>query len=168
MNDGLDGDPSAYRSLLSALAPLLRAFFARRMAFGSEDVEDIVQETLIAVHTRRASYDRNRAFTPWLFAIARHKMIDHYRRLRRTVAVENLGDMLVAEGFEDACLARMDVDKLLGALPPKQARAIRSTRVEGASVAEAATAAGIGESDLKVSVHRGLKTLAARLARQRT
>lgn len=163
MIGGLDGDAAAHASLLGALVPVLRAFYRRRMTSGGDDIEDMVQETLIAVHTRRGTYDRDRAFTAWLFAIARYKMIDQFRRTRRTVPIEGLEDMLVAEGFEDASGARMDVDDLLATLPPKQARAIRATRIDGASVAEAAAAAGIGESDVKVSVHRGLKALTARI-----
>ncbi len=167
MIGGLDGDAHAHASLLAALVPLLRGFYRRRMGAGAEDIEDLVQETLIAVHTRRATYDRDRVFAAWLFAIARYKMIDRYRRRRHTVSIEGLADMLVAEGFEAASNARIDIDDLLATLPPKQARAIRTTRIDGASVAESAHAAGIGVSDVKVSVHRGLKTLAARIAGQR-
>ena len=164
MIGGLNGDAAAHESLLRALVPLLRAFYRRRMTSGHDDIEDMVQETLIAVHTRRATYDRDRAFTAWLFAIARYKMIDQFRRTRRTVPIEDLDGILVAEGFESACIARLDIDGLLGTLPAKQARAIRATRIDGASVAEAASAAGLGHSDIKISVHRGLKSLAARIA----
>ena len=167
MIDGLHGDAGAHASLLAALVPVLRGFYRRRMAAGADDIEDLVQETLIAVHTRRATYDRDRAFTAWLFAIARYKMIDQYRRHRRTVPIEGLEDMLVGEGFEEASIARLDVTDLLATLPAKQARAIRATRIDGLSVAETAQAAGIGESDVKVSVHRGLKALAARIAGDR-
>jgi RNA polymerase sigma-70 factor (ECF subfamily) len=163
MIGGLDGDAAAHESLLRALVPLLRAFYRRRMVCGQDDIEDMVQETLIAVHTRRATWDRDRAFTAWLFSIARYKMIDQFRRTRRTVPIEGLEDILIAEGFEAASNARIDIDGLLGTLPPKQARAIRATRIHGASVAEAALADGIGESDVKVSVHRGLKALGARI-----
>ena len=165
MIGGLDGDAAAHGALLRALVPILRAFYRRRMAGQSDDIEDMVQETLIAVHTRRATYDRDRAFTAWLFAIARYKMIDQFRRKRHTVPIDGLEQVLFAEGFEDAASARLDVDDLLSTLTPKQARAIRATRIEGASVAEAAAAANIGESDVKVSVHRGLKALAMRVGR---
>lgn len=168
MIGGLNGDAAAHESLLRALVPLLRAFYRRRMACGQDDIEDMVQETLIAVHTRRATWDRDRAFTAWLFAIARYKMIDQFRRARRTVPIEGLEDILVAEGFESASNARLDIDGLLDTLPAKQARAIRATRLHGASVAEAALADGIGESDVKVSVHRGLKALGARIAGHRS
>jgi RNA polymerase sigma factor (sigma-70 family) len=163
MTAGLDGDAAAHAALLRALVPLLRAFYRRRLPGRDEDIEDLVQETLIAVHTRRASYDRDRPFTAWLYAIARYRMIDHLRRRKITVPIEDVGTILAAEGFEAASAARMDVDRLLAGLSPKQARAIRDTQIEGLSIAEAAARAGIGESDVKVSVHRGLKALAARI-----
>jgi RNA polymerase sigma factor (sigma-70 family) len=163
MISGLDGDAKAHAALLGALVPLLQSFFRRRMHDGHDDIEDLVQETLIAIHTRRASYDRDRVFSAWMFSIARYKMIDHFRGLRRHVPFEGLEDILVAEGFEAASNARMDVDDLLGELPDKQARTIRDTKIGGLSVTEAAARSGISESDVKVSVHRGLKTLAARL-----
>jgi RNA polymerase sigma-70 factor (ECF subfamily) len=163
MIGALDGDAQAYRAVLTALAPLLRAFFARRLRNAAEDIEDLVQESLISIHTRRATYDRARPFANWAFAIARYKMIDHLRRRRRQVSIEGLDEILVTEGFEDATSARMDVDRLLDTLPPKQAAAIRRTKLDGLSVAEAAREGALGESDVKVSVHRGLKALAARL-----
>lgn len=167
MIGGLDGDARSHACLLGALVPLLRAFYRRRIkSGGDDDIEDLVQETLIAVHTRRATFDRDRVFTAWLFSIARYKMIDQYRRTRKTVPIEGLEDILVTEGFETSSNARLDVDDLLGSLPPKQAHAIRATKIDGASIAEAAVAAGIGESDIKVSVHRGLKSLAARISGQ--
>lgn len=163
MVGGLDGDSRSQQALLTALVPLLRSFFGRRLRGADDDVEDLVQDTLIAIHTRRASYDRTRPFTPWAYAVARYKMVDHFRRTRNHSSFEGLEEILVAEGFEDAASARMDVDKLLGQISPKQARAIRQTKVDGLSVAEAAESAGISEADVKVSVHRGLKALADRL-----
>ena len=160
---GLDGDATAQNRLLTAMAPLLRSFFARRLRGAGDDVEDLVQDTLIAIHTRRASYDRDRPFTAWAYAVARYKMIDHFRRSRNNVPFEDLEDILVAEGFQEAASAKMDVDALLAGISPKQARAIRQTKIDGLSVAEAAESAGISEADVKVSVHRGLKALAERL-----
>jgi RNA polymerase sigma-70 factor (ECF subfamily) len=160
---GLDGNADDHAALLRLLVPLLRGFYRRRASGDGDDIEDLVQDTLIAVHTRRSTYDRDRPFSAWLFAIARYKMIDHFRRNRRTQPIEGLEDILMAEGFEDASCARMDVDDLLEMLPPKQARMIRATRIDGLSVAEAADTHGLGESDVKISVHRGLKTLIARI-----
>lgn len=160
---GLEGDSEAHECLLTALVPLLRSFFRRRVRGADDDVEDLVQETLIAIHTRRATYDRNRALTAWLYAIARYKLVDHFRRRRYLRPIEDLSEMLVTEGFEDASAAVLDVERLLEGLPTKQASLIRDTKLGGLAVAEAAKKAHIGISDVKVSVHRGLRTLAARI-----
>lgn len=162
MEMGLDGDGAAHGKLLRALVPLLQSFYRRRMC-GEEDVEDLVQETLIAIHSRRATYDRRRPFTAWFYAVARYRLIDHHRRHRVAVPIEDVESILVAEGFEDAVNARMDIDDLLATLSPKQARAIRDTHLSGKTIAEAAASEGIGESDVKISVHRGLKALAVRI-----
>ncbi len=164
MLEGLDGDSKAHSALLQAITPLLRAFFGRRMQNNPGDVEDLVQEALIAVHTRRESFDRTRAFTPWLFSIARHKLVDHYRRGYRYQPLEGLEEILTTEGFEQSSNAAMDVERLLQTLPEKQARVIRETKLQGLSVAEVAARAGLGASDVKVSVHRGMKALSGCVA----
>ena len=162
MQASLDGDARAHHTLLSALVPVLRRYYARRIV-SAADLEDLVQETLIAVHTRRASYDRTRAFGPWLFAVARYKMIDHFRRTRHDVTLDDLGDLLGDGGFEDEVSARLDIDAALDTLTVKQAATIRATKIEGLSIAEAAARNDISEADVKVSVHRGLKALTRRL-----
>ena len=162
MHAALEGDAKAQHRLLSALAPVLRRYFGRRTQDGS-DVEDMVQETLIAVHTRRASYDRERPFGPWLFAIARYKLVDTFRKRRNDVPLDGLEELLGDGGFEDGVSARLDVDALLDDLPAKQAAAIRATKIEGLSGAETAARDGISEADVKVSVHRGLRALVRRI-----
>src|SRR4051812_44460263 len=95
---GLDGDAPAYRLLLSQLGGRLRVYFERRMRDAPGDVEDLVQETLMAVHTRRAPYDRAQPFTPWAFALARYKLIDHWRRrkVRATTPIDDYIEVLAA------------------------------------------------------------------------
>ena len=136
----LGGDAAAHNQLLTALLPLLRAFFRKRLPGQGDDIEDLVQEVLIAVHTKRVTYDPARPFSGWLFGIARYKLADHFRARGRHVPLEGLEDILVAEGFEEAAIARADVGRLLGLIPPKQANAIRATRLEGLSTQEAAAA----------------------------
>jgi RNA polymerase sigma factor (sigma-70 family) len=159
----LDGDQNAYRQLLHRLVPVLRQYLGGRVASGQEDLEDIVQETLLALDTKRITYDRTRPFTPWVFAIAHHKFVDLVRRGRATTMLSD--DIVGDDGSDDALLAQIDIAKLLNSLPHKQARAIRAVKVEGLSVSEAAERHGIGESDVKVSVHRGLKSLMKRLGK---
>lgn len=165
MAEGLEGSAPSHSALLRAVRPMLIRFFARRIGPATAELEDLVQEVLLAVHERRASYDTSRPFTPWLFAVARYKLIDHYRRSRRDEPIDRLDDILISEGFGPRVEARVDVTALLATLPPKQQTAIRLTRLREMSIADAAAMAGIGESDVKVSAHRGIRALAARVAR---
>ncbi|WP_353230943.1 sigma-70 family RNA polymerase sigma factor [Novosphingobium sp.] len=165
---GLAGDGAAHAALLRALLPPLRGFFRRRLSAKSsgsrdDDIEDLVQETMIAIHQRRATYDPDRPFGAWLFAIARYKLIDRYRRSGRTMPLDDLGELADEFDFAQASDARSDVDRLLDTIPDKQAAVLRATRIEGLSTAEAAERLGIGESDVKVSAHRGLRALADRV-----
>lgn len=161
----LSGDGKAYHQLLRDLAPIMRSYFRRRLRDAEQDIEDLVQETLISIHRHRETYDRSRPFTAWAFAIARHKLIDLLRRGHATISLDGLEEALSGGDFEQASMARMDLDTLLSQLPPKQARAIRDTKIEGLSVIEAASMSGLSTADVKVSVHRGLKQLAAKLRR---
>lgn len=160
MLQGLDGDAAAHGRLLKELAELLRGFYMRRLGAYTSDVEDLVQETLIAVHNRRESYDRTQPFSAWAFAIARYKMVDAYRRrtLRRTEPLERAEDVSAPD--ESAHVqASLDLDRLLGELSPQQQMAIRKVKLQGLSVAEAAQDSGLSEANIKVSIHRGLQRL---------
>lgn len=161
---GLAGDSRAQGALLSGCAIRLRAFYARRLTGRDHDVEDLVQDTLIAIHTRRESYDPARPVTAWLYGIGRYKLIDHFRRsgIRATVPIDDVPEVAI-EGDGDAVLARIDIDRLLASLPGKQGAVIRLTRIDGLSVAEAADRSGQTETSVKVGVHRGLRKLAALL-----
>jgi len=159
----LGGDGAAYAELLRKLQGYLRAYYLRRLGRAA-DAEDLLQETLIAMHTRRATYDPSRPLTAWVHAIARYKLIDHYRKTKRQ-AEEPLDDPDALFSSEDAnaAEAQRDVERLLTGLPEKTRRLIRDVKIEGLSTAEAAAKHGISESAVKVGVHRGLKNLAARV-----
>jgi RNA polymerase sigma-70 factor (ECF subfamily) len=164
---GLAGDAVAHRQLLEELAQLLRTYHRRRLDGTVADVEDLVQETLIAVHTRRATYEAAQPFTAWVYALARYKLIDHLRRrrVRASVPLEDHEDLFAHDPLAPEDAAR-DVVTLLSGLPEAQQAAIRLTRLEGLSVEEAAAHSGQSVSSIKVGVHRGLKKLAA-LVRQK-
>lgn len=164
MLKALDGDANAYRMLLEELRRILRPYFARRLNPAlAANGDDLVQETLMAIHTRRLTYDRNQPLTAWVHAIARYKLIDHFRRnkLRATVPLEDDAAIFANDETGDVT-ARMDVEAALSTIPARPAELIRQVRLEGASIAEAATRTGMSESAVKVSIHRGLKSLAAR------
>lgn len=165
---GMAGDGRAQSALLSSCAVRLRAYFARRLAGRDHDVEDLVQDTLIAIHTRRESYDPALPLTAWLYGMARYKLIDHFRRngIRATVPIDDVPEAAI-EDDGDTVLARIDVDRLLATLPAKQAAAIRLTRIDGLAVTEAAGRSGQSETSIKVGVHRGLKKLSVAIKGRR-
>jgi RNA polymerase sigma-70 factor (ECF subfamily) len=162
----LAGDAVSYRTLLAQLTPHLRAFFQRRLG-NSADAEDLVQETLIAIHTKRATYDPALPFTAWLHAIARYKLIDHFRRSgkRRTLPLEE-ADAVFAEEDVEAVTAKRDVEQLLAKLPRAKSDLLRQVKIEGLSTAEAAERTGLSESGVKVGVHRALKALSAMIGQK--
>ena len=127
----LDGDGRAYRSLLEALrGPLVRYYSGRLGAALAANCDDLVQDTLMAIHMRRLTYDRNQPLTAWVYAIARYKLIDHFRRhrLRATVPLEDDVAIFASDDAGDA-MARRDVDVVLGSIPARPADLIRAELV---------------------------------------
>jgi RNA polymerase sigma-70 factor (ECF subfamily) len=166
----IEGDAPAYRTLLIALGAHLRAYYRKRMTQWPDDVEDLVQEALLAVHNSRHTYKPEQPFTAWLHTIARSKLVDLLRsRARPEARNDPLDDVLglIAESAEDAADARRDLDRLLQTIPERYRRALVMTKLEGASVAQASSAIGMSESAVKVGIHRSLKALAAKARNMR-
>lgn len=163
---GLAGDADAYHAFLQDLSAHVRAFLRKRLARLPDDVEDLVQETLLAVHIQRHTYDPAQPLTPWVYALARYKLVDLLRRrARRDLLHDPLDEEseFLAVSDSDAREARRDLDQLLQTLPERQRVSIVCVKIEGLSVAETARRTGISEASVKVGIHRGLKALAARL-----
>jgi len=163
---GLEGDASAYRNFLTGLGDHLRSFLRRRLSGQLSDVEDLVQEVLLAVHNARATYRAEQPVTAWVQAIARYKLVDYFRSRSRHEAFNDPIDAM-EELFEEASSERAeasrDLGKLLETLPDKQRLPIVHVKLEGHSVAETAEMTGLSESAVKIGIHRGLKVLAAKL-----
>ena len=163
---GLAGEAGPYRRLLDDLSGLLRAYYARRTPSGI-DAEDLVQETLIAVHTRRATYDAGQPFTAWAYAIARYKLIDALRRSRLHLrAPTEEADALFVKPDAEAAMAARDLEQVMSKLAPRTQALIRDVKITGLSTREAAEKHGMTESAVKVAVHRGLKALGEEYAPQ--
>jgi len=166
MLQSLTGDAASYRLFLGELTAHLRLFLRKRLRRLPEEIEDLVQELLLAIHIQRHTYDARQPLTPWVHAIARYKLIDLLRRRSRT---DSLNDSLddreepfAATDFE-ASEARYDIAKLLHQLPDRQRLPIQYVKIEGRSVADTARRIGMSESAVKIGIHRGLKALAAKL-----
>ncbi|MGF6574116.1 RNA polymerase, sigma subunit, ECF family [Paraburkholderia fungorum] len=163
---GQTGDAAAYRQFLTELGAHLRGFLRRRLQADPADIEDLVQEVLLAVHNGRQTYRPEEPLTAWIHAIARYKLTDYFRaRSRHDALNDPLDDaleLLAAPDLEPA-QARRDLGILLEQLPERQRLPIMHMKLEGLSVTETAKLTGLSESAVKVGVHRGLKALAAKI-----
>ncbi|QSN65196.1 MULTISPECIES: sigma-70 family RNA polymerase sigma factor [unclassified Caballeronia] len=166
LSSGLEGDQNAYRGFLQTLTRHLRGYLRKRIPQHRDDVEDLVQEILLAVHNARHTYRMEEPLTAWIHAIARYKLMDFFRARSRHESLNDPlddHDDLFAVTDDEPTQARHDLGKLLEQLPDKQRLPIVHVKLEGLSVAQTAQLTGLSESAVKVGVHRGLKALAARI-----
>src|SRR6266478_5627724 len=167
----LDGDAASHRALLERLSRRLRAYYKGKLAGIGRDAteaEDLVQEAVLAIHIKRHTYDPAEPLTPWVHAIARYKLIDFLRRTRTSLTDVPIDEADEVMAHDDSLSAEssFDLKRLMQRLPEKMRCSIVAVKLDGQSVAEAAERCGISESGVKVSIHRGLKTLAAMIARE--
>lgn len=160
----IGGDEAAYRKLLAdlsrALRPIVRRGFAGVTAAQSE-VEDVVQEVMLAIHLKRHTWDQTKPIGPWIMAISRNKMIDDLRRKGRRgeVPIDGMMDLLEAGGHEDAIHAH-DVNRVLDGLTGKNREIVQAITLDGHSARDVAERLGMTEVAVRVSLHRSLKALA--------
>ena len=162
MEQSLDGDADAYRRLLTLLTPALRRAVRSRARPVGMDEEDVVQEVLLALHLKRGTWRRGTPIAPWVAAIARNKLIDAYRRRGRRVEI---GIDQVLETLHEDDTQRdeqaHDIGRMLERLSARQRSVLRCVSLEGYSAREAASRLQMSEVAVRVTLHRGLKTLAA-------
>jgi RNA polymerase sigma factor (sigma-70 family) len=152
------GDANAHEAVLRFCMRWLTRYFSGKIH--ADHVQDLVQETLISIHTKRASYDPSRPFLPWLAAIARYRWIDRLRKIYRT---EISGTEAEPEAIhpEDGIAASISIERMLQMLSQKQNTAITLVKLKGYSIAEAAQMSGMSESNVKMNIMRGIRKLSA-------
>lgn len=159
---GLTGDQLAYQDFLGTLALHVRAFLRSRLSRRPAEIEDMVQDVLLAVHNARHTYQAQQPLTAWVHAIARYKLADHLRSVSRRDARHDVLDddaQLFAVSEVESAEASRDLTKLLKQLPERQRLPIVHVKLEGLSVEETAQLTGLSSSAVKVGIHRGLKAL---------
>jgi RNA polymerase sigma-70 factor (ECF subfamily) len=159
---GVAGDALAYRQFLVMLEAMLRRYFRKRLSERAADVDDLVQEAVLAVHRRRHTFAGAAPITVWIHAIARHKFMDLLRADASRAALFEPIDEAAQFAGDDAIGAwqtRSDLRRLLALLPQAQRQAVEALKLQGLSVAEAARATGLSESAVKVYAHRGVRAL---------
>ncbi|GIQ73724.1 sigma-70 family RNA polymerase sigma factor [Bradyrhizobium sp. RD5-C2] len=167
MRSAISGDDAAYHRLLKAITPVLRAAARRGLARAGQPVdqsEDIVQDILLAVHLKRQTWDTSAPFAPWLFAIARNKLIDALRRRGRRIFVniDDFAETLPGETPEPT-VSPGEVTAQLQALPARQRDVLQSIAVDSTSIKDTAAKFAMTEGAVRVALHRGLASLTAKL-----
>ena len=166
------GDAEAYARLLRMLMPLVRQVVRRQRRFGgAEDIEDVVQDVLLSVHSVRGTYDPGRPFLPWLLAIVRRRIVDAGRRQMRQgareVALDEEGSVTFAASETNTYgeeLAQADaLSVAIGSLPRGQREAIELLKLQEMSLREASAVTGLSVGALKVATHRAIAALRVRL-----
>lgn len=160
------GDTAAYNRLLTSLAPAIRAVARRglgRAGFAVEEAEDVVQETLLAIHLKRHTWDASLPLGPWVRAIARNKLIDAMRRRGRRdhVPIDDVIDTLASDAAEPTPIPGR-LDEHLQSLPDRQQSVVRAISLDGASIRETATRLNMSEGAVRVALHRGLAALSVK------
>lgn len=161
----LQGDERAYAEFLRKAAALVRGFARRRAGQGGIDPEDIVQETLLAIHLKRHTWQSDLPVEPWLYAIARFKLIDAFRKVgrRMEVALDGSFDAPAPEPEESA--SQRDIGRALESLAPGQRAVVSAISVDGSSIGETARKLGMTEVAVRVALHRGLAAIAKKFGR---
>jgi RNA polymerase sigma-70 factor (ECF subfamily) len=169
MRAALSGDDAAYTAFLRCGADLVRRMARRRVGEGSTILpEDIVQETLLAVHLKRHTWRTNEPILPWLMSIARYKAVDAFRRRgqRVHVSIDDMAEVLAAPVKEGEVDDARQIERAVAGLSHGQQRVVRAIAIEGRSIPETASALQMKETAVRVAFHRGLATIAARIGRQ--
>jgi RNA polymerase sigma-70 factor (ECF subfamily) len=164
MQLALAGDAKAYQQFLAAMAALLRPSLARKMQQirASQDVEDIVQDILIAIHNKRHTYDVSKPVLPWVRAIAHYKWVDYVRSTLRRPMIVDVEDITLFADIQDQAAqstALQDVEHFLSALPANQAQLVRLAKLQGKSMEEIAQHTQLSVGAVKVTLHRAMHKL---------
>lgn len=158
------GDRAAYRALLLAVTPYVRAIAARAFRRPA-DAEDVVQDVLLTLHATRRMFDPARPLRPWLAGICRHRVADRLRRdmrrRRRELPLAPRHETFPddAANIGDATADRLSLRAALAALPEGQRQAIELMKLREMSLQDAAAVTGLSVAALKVATHRAVKRL---------
>jgi RNA polymerase sigma-70 factor (ECF subfamily) len=156
------GEEGAYAELLVLLTAAARSYVRLRVGAPVPWIDDVVQETLIAVHHARHTFDGRRPFAPWFYAIARNRFVDVVRREQRVRRHEVVGDAWPELGSGTDAPSSVDMDavqKALASLPPRQREVVEAIKLRDESVRDIAARLGMTMTSVKVTAHRGYRTL---------
>jgi RNA polymerase sigma-70 factor (ECF subfamily) len=164
MRAAIGGDSSSYRRLLDELTPVLRVVASRGFAhhkLSPEDVDDVVQETLLALHLKRHTWDQSRRLLPWVHAVARNKVIDNLRRRGKGtyLPIDDVSETL-ADDQQSRQMNNVDAKSIINKLKGREREIVLAISIEGATAQQVAQRLAMTEGAVRVALHRALQSLA--------
>lgn len=162
MRAALDGDGRAYARLLQEVTPVLRGVVrAKGRSLTREHQEDLVQEVLLAIHRKRHTWQTDLPVRPWLYAIARHKVIDAFRAAGTSVHmdIDAFDEVLAADEGPDAFAGR-DLSRLIARLDHRSAEIVRSVELRDESASAVGARLGMTDGAVRVALHRAIRRMA--------
>ncbi len=159
------GDKAAYSLLLESLSVVVRKIISKKIR-AADEAEDVLQEILISIHKARHTYDGSRPLLPWVYAIAKFRLADHFRKTYgrvETINIEEVAEIADENVTEPAAFyesIKKEVEKLSG----NQPKILELMYVNGLTAKEAGQKLGMKESAVKVAAHRAYKILRKKLS----
>lgn len=166
LRSSIAGDEKAYALFLENVVVIVRGIARRKIVQGGVDAEDVVQETLLAIHLKRHTWVTDMPVLPWIYAIARYKLIDAFRKRGRRIEID-IGH--IAETFaqpQQKNVSDREIGRALDILPPGQRKIVGAISVDGHSISETAQKLGMKETAVRVSLHRGLNSIRKRFGQE--
>lgn len=165
MRAAISGDENAYGDFLQQAACLVRGMARQKIVYGGIDPEDIVQETLLAIHLKRHTWRQDAPIMPWLYAIAKYKLIDVFRQRGRRMEIEigEIAETLAAPTSQS--VSDREISRALATLSPGQRSVVAAISVDGRSISETAKWLDLSEAAVRVAFHRGIAAITMRFSR---
>lgn len=157
------GDSAAYKELLTGVSLFLKNYLRKRI-FEKSEIEEVLQEILMAVHKSLHTYDNNKAFMSWLLAITEYKVVDFVREFKKHAVETDLEPLshFFSGTYADSDL-RIDIDRAMNKLPEREKKILTLLKIEGQSAQEVAEKLDLTEANVKVIAHRAYQQLRLRL-----
>lgn len=158
MQQALEGNEQSYHQFLTEISKYLRIVISKKI--NQAEVEDVLQEILISIHKARHTYDGKRPVLPWVYSIAKFRVMDYLRQHYANMQHQKVDIVDFENILEDVTEAPEDneyINIALEALSPKQKQILTFMHVEGYTAKEIGRQISMNESAVKVAAHRAYK-----------
>ncbi|HAP38046.1 TPA: hypothetical protein DCQ19_04180 [Candidatus Shapirobacteria bacterium] len=83
-----DGDKEKYSEIVERYEKKMFYYIKRMINQADEEVEDLVQEVLVAAYENLAGFDTKKKFSSWIYRIAHNKAIDYFKKKKMNIDVD--------------------------------------------------------------------------------